>query len=329
MAEGAGAHQEPDGGVSLGDAATASAKKSERSSSAGASSSLSAIDAASQRAIEACKDVKEGEPYPDLIKFPDEEKPPPEVWEIEPKYDWEREERGYIFEERIEMAGVHKDIGNEHFQKEEWDLALRRYRRAIYYCQFDEMQMHDFMDHHRETTHQIQMTSKLNLTQCILRMYEMDHEDLPEGSLHQAIDAINEVKECKPNEPKVHYRRGQVLMLQEDLPGARGALNECKRCGGGPGLREAFERLRGLEKDERERARKLYGGKIQTTAIHKAEEAILAAQDARRAKLRAVARALSLPLTAPFLLLLRLWSDALRPLGACVYAALRGKAKAE
>ena len=48
-------------------------------------------------------------PYDDLIKFPDEEPPPPELWEnIEIKYKWERKKRGYIFEERLAKADKHK-----------------------------------------------------------------------------------------------------------------------------------------------------------------------------------------------------------------------------
>ena len=87
-------------------------------------------------------------------------------------------------------------------------------------------------------------------------MSEMAHEDLPDGSVNHAVDAINEVLKCKPKEPKVHFRRGQVLMLQQDLPGARHALNECRKLGGNPsGLREALIKLKGLEQAERARER--------------------------------------------------------------------------
>ena len=44
--------------------------------------------------------------------------------------------------------------GNEHFRLGEWAVALRRYKRAIYFCAFDEMQMADLMDHHKEQVHQ-------------------------------------------------------------------------------------------------------------------------------------------------------------------------------
>jgi hypothetical protein len=104
-------------------------------------------------------ETPEGEPYPDLIKWPDEPPPPPEMWEIEPKFDWEREERGYIFETRLEDAAAHKEAGNVAFAAEEWEVALRRYKRAIYSCHFDEMQMHDLMDHHKEMAHAIQAST--------------------------------------------------------------------------------------------------------------------------------------------------------------------------
>ena len=44
---------------------------------------------------------------------------------MEPVHDWEKEERGYIFETRLEKATEMKDAGNEHFRAGEWDLALR------------------------------------------------------------------------------------------------------------------------------------------------------------------------------------------------------------
>ena len=153
-------------GVSLGAAANAVASKVASGAAASASASVSAVAAASTSAKAAAADVddelKEGQPYPDLLKYPDEPPPAPELWEIAPIYDWEREERGYMFEERLEKAEGHKKEGNEQFHKEEWAVALRRYKRAIYFCGFDEMQMHDFMDHHREQTEEIQMTSKLS-----------------------------------------------------------------------------------------------------------------------------------------------------------------------
>ena len=140
-----------DEGVSIGAAASAVA-----TGKAGGSSSASSRAAASSSALQAAREIaegtrelKEGEPYPDLIKFPDEPPPPPELWEIEPQYDWERDERGYMFEDRIATAEEHKGHGNTHFHASEWELALRRYKRAIYFAGFDEMQMHDFMDHHR------------------------------------------------------------------------------------------------------------------------------------------------------------------------------------
>lgn len=257
---------------------------------------------------------REGQPYDDLIKFPDEEPPPPEVWEVEPKYEWEKDERGYIYEERLSTAEEHKNEGNKHYALAEsgddsqWSIALRRYRRAIYHCHFDEMQMHDFLEQHQEQAIAIQMNCKLNLAACIVQMYELKVEDaehaLPEGDLNHAVLAVNEVLEKRPKEPKAHYRKGQLLMLQADLPGARACLAEAKKLGGHAGdIGNAMRELKRLEREERERERALYGGKIQKVALHPAEEAATAKAAARRQLLLRLLAIVAFPVTAPWQLL--------------------------
>ena len=236
----------------------------------------------------------------DIIRWPDEPPPPPEMWEIEPLYDWEREDRGYIFEQRLEAAATHKDAGNAHYRAEEWELALRRYKRAIYCCHFDELQMHDLNDHHKETAHGIQVPCKLNLTACIVTMVEAGSDALPEGSLDHAVLAVSEVLKVRPKEAKAFFRKGQVLMLQQDLAGARAALGEAAALGGGSGVREAFSKLKELERQEKQRQRELYGGRIQSASVHKAAEEKEAARLARWTLAARAARVLGLPLLLPF-----------------------------
>ena len=257
-------------------------------------------------------ETTEGKPYNDLIQWPDEPPPPKEVWEVEPLYEWEKDDRGYIFEGRLEGAEAHKAAGNTHYKAGEWDMALRRYRRSIYFCAFDPMQMHDLMDHHKEQVAQIQMHCKLNLVACIVKMSTLDDGSeklLPEGSLDHAVVAINEVLEVKKDQPKVHFRKGQVLMLQQDLAGARESLTECRKLGGdGKELRAAMKRLKELEKAERVRERSLYGGKIQAANLHQPQEAEAAKQLARRQSILTVLYYLAFPLIAPFKLLEKGWS---------------------
>ena len=169
--------------------------------------------------------------------------------------------------------------------------------------------------------------SKLNLAACIFRMHELDSDDLPEGSLDHAVNAINEVIEKKAKEPKPQFRKAQLLILQGDLDGAKNCLAECKRLGGEPrDVREALQKVKALEKEARERERALYGGKIQTSSVHQAEAVIRAAADARKARIYKVLYALGLPLILPAQLVLMGWR-ALVPLFGKLLG--RGKAKDE
>lgn len=263
-------------------------------------------------------EVKEGEPYPDLIKFPNEEKPPPEVWEVEPKYEWEKgadTERSYIYEERLEQAESHRLRGNEHFRlaqegaAEEWEHALRRYRRAIYHAQFDEMQMADFMDAHRAHAEDIQRNSKLNFVACVCAMHELDVESLPAGSIDHAVALIADMSENSrlKDDPKLHFRRAQVAMLRGDLDECRDALAISSGLGGGgKDHRVLAAKLKRLQREERERARKLYGGKIQAAPLHPAIDAAKARSDARRAVARRAGELALIPVTVPWRWLLAL-----------------------
>ena len=75
--------------------------------------------------------------------------------------DWEHDSRAYIFEERLETGTMHKDIGNEHFKRGEWEVALRRYERALYHCTFDPMQMYDLMEKHKSAAYAVQVRGHL------------------------------------------------------------------------------------------------------------------------------------------------------------------------
>jgi len=75
--------------------------------------------------------------------------------------EWETDEKGYIFEERLATGTTHKDLGNEHFKKGEWELALRRYERALHHCTFDPMQMYDLMDKHKADAYAVQASPRV------------------------------------------------------------------------------------------------------------------------------------------------------------------------
>ena len=91
----------------------------------------------------------------------------------------------------------------------------------------------------------------------------------------------------RPKEAKAHLRKAQVLMVQQDLVGARASLETARQlsssggegsgggtaaAGVGEAVREALLRLRALEKEERQRARALFGGTLQPSSLSARDE---------------------------------------------------------
>ena len=69
-----------------------------------------------------------------------------------------------------------KEVGNGHFRAAEWDAALRRYKKALYHSECDQLQTMDLMDHHREQLFDVQVPVKLNLAACLLKIAEAAQE---------------------------------------------------------------------------------------------------------------------------------------------------------
>jgi len=134
-------------------------------------------------------------------------------------------------------------------------------------------------------------------------MYEDADPALPEGSLDHALLAIDEVLKARPKEAKAFYRKAQVLMLQQDLPGAREALDETKKLAAagaiGSNLRDAYAKLKDLERKEHERQRQLYGGKLQAVSMHRMQADAEATALARQETLWKYVRIVGFPIVLP------------------------------
>ena len=98
---------------------------------------------------------------------------------IEEGEDWSCDERSFIFEERLATGLIHKDAGNAHFHKEEWGQALRRYERAMYHANLDQMQQFDLLDRHKELLSEAINPVKLNYVACVLKVREADADTVP------------------------------------------------------------------------------------------------------------------------------------------------------
>ena len=222
--------------------------------------------------------------------------------------EWEHDERGYIFEERLAAAEAHKKAGNAHFKAGEWGLALRRYQRALYHAGFDEAQMFDLTDKHRADAHATQIPVKLNLVACVLKIREHglplrtsfkgsdgvgSVEDEEVAPLDFCAQMIAEVLREAPANAKAHYRNGQLLLERGDLRAAAATLREAEKLqgggggGGGGGVREALRRVAEAQREERARERSLYAGTIQQgTPTFVAAEAAEARREAWLRRLR-------------------------------------------
>ena len=218
---------------------------------------------------------------------------------------WETDERGYVFEERLATAAEHKDRGNEHFKAGEWQIALRRYERALYHCAFDPMQMYDLMEKHKAAAYAVQTPVKLNYVACVLQMREagldvapvqVEGEEEPRDPLDRCEELIGEVLKAEPNHAKAHFRRAQLLRARGDTRAAQEALEEAERAGGGSAsVRAEQSRLREMARAERSRERELYSGIIQPSSNVKAADE--AAE--RRARRGQLVETLALPVTGP------------------------------
>jgi tetratricopeptide (TPR) repeat protein len=215
---------------------------------------------------------------------------------------WEKDERSYVFEERIGRGLEHKARGNDAFKAELYALALRRYARALHHAEFDVMQMHDFSEKHKDDVYAVAVPAKLNYIACVLKMREqnievppvnVDDEEEPRTPLDHCDALVEEmlkaVKEAThfetpstalaKNRAKISFRRGQLLRERGDLPRAKEALNEARNLGASSlSVRDELAKVKQLERSERERERALYAGMIQ--------EAPIAPLEARRTGLR-------------------------------------------
>uniref|UniRef100_A0A7S4AYP4 Peptidylprolyl isomerase n=1 Tax=Chrysotila carterae TaxID=13221 RepID=A0A7S4AYP4_CHRCT len=220
---------------------------------------------------------------------------------------WEDDVRGYVFEQRLETGEAHKAAGNEHFRRGEWNLALRRYRRALFHAGFDESQMFDLMDRHREMAHAVQIPVKLNLVACILKHRELgipiapirdDDGDVEIDPLDYCEALIAEALKCEPKCAKAYFRRGQLLIERGDLVSANEALLQAEKLQGSAsgGIRDALLKVRQLQREERWREKEMFSGVIQPVSDYKAAQA---AEERRRKMLNPFLKAydiLMLPL---------------------------------
>ena len=296
--------------------------------------------------------------------------------------DWEAEERSFIFERRLERAVQLKEVGNGHFRAAEWDAALRRYKKALYHSECDQLQTMDLMDHHREQLFDVQVPVKLNLAACLLKIAEAAQaggsgggggsgdvegggggaaseggggaaseggggaasegggggaargRDAVELGLEEAEQACNEVLKTHPKNAKAHYRKAQVHMLRLDLDRAQECLDAAAKLPeyeNSAAARELDRKLRALRREERARARELYGGLIQPKATYAAAAAAAERHARWRGRAVGAARAVALPVVVPLRWLGRLL-DAIvwQPLcAAAEWVAERAAARVE
>jgi tetratricopeptide (TPR) repeat protein len=248
--------------------------------------------------------------------------------------DWQTDERSYIFEERLVAGAEHKEAGNEHFRLGQRELALRRYERAIYHAELDQMQQFDLMDKHRAQLHDVIVPVKLNYVACMLKIREAGaaiEPAKPEGegeeenydTLDRCEVVLNECLKMDPKCGKALFRRGQVLIERGDLPGAAEALKEAEKLvGKSSSVREAQLRVQQLQREERHRERQLFSKIIQPKSAFQQQEAVATRRAERTALVRRVFAVVFFPLIWPTQ---RIWAAA----SYCALLLLTWRRKAE
>ena len=157
--------------------------------------------------------------------------------------------------------------------------------------------------------------------------------DAVELGLEEAEQACNEVLKTHPKNAKAHYRKAQVHMLRLDLDRAQECLDAAAKLPeyeNSAAARELDRKLRALRREERARARELYGGLRRPQATYAAAAA--AARHARwRGRAVGAARAVALPVVVPLRWLGRLLDASVwQPLcAAAEWVAERAAARVE
>ena len=179
-----------------------------------------------------------------------------------------------------------KRKGNAHFKAGEFSDAAVCYRKGIYYSGFDESQFNfELHDVHREQVCKVIVPLRLNYALCLLKDgYRPLRAPLParEDRCKEAVEQCNEVlalfknKEAElqlqpPDRVKALHRRALARLEAHahalpigDLDKAKEDLSEALKAEpSNQEIRRALTNLKGQEKEERARQRKVWGGALQ------------------------------------------------------------------
>ena len=164
--------------------------------------------------------------------------------------EFQKEKESYQLEakEKVNLARTKKEEGNEFFKKGRFNLANKRYKKALSYIQYGEW------ENDKIEVDQLKVSSHLNIAAILLKNKDY----------HNVISELKKVLEIEPSNVKALYRRGialsgigEYLNALDDLNRAAGLDPENKE------VKREINRVKQLQKAQDDKDKNLYSRMLQ------------------------------------------------------------------
>lgn len=199
--------------------------------------------------IEDCGEIPEGE---DLMTEEDDG-----TGDTFPDYPEDSKTDFTKFNEVADVAEKIKTVGNEQFKMGNYEVALKKYEKALRYLDYEDMDSSsssesedDASDEVKSNRHKsVALPCYLNSAACHLKLKNYD----------KALKNCNETIELDENNVKALFRRGQAHSGLQDYDKALIDLNSAvKLAPGDKGIRSEIIRVKKLMEEYKQKERKIY-----------------------------------------------------------------------
>ncbi|GAX84618.1 hypothetical protein CEUSTIGMA_g12039.t1 [Chlamydomonas eustigma] len=172
-------------------------------------------------------------------------------WEEKPLDEGEDQERGLLYEERLERAERRRKQGNELFAQGKHQEALGKYSMSLSYLDEDFLMQLEGL--YLDKAHEVKVPVHLNMAACQLQI-----EDY-----HTAIYNCSEVLTLQPGNVKALYRRGRARhMLSQTEEALKDLEDALKRSPKDAAVLGELSAVKASIKKERQAQAQLFRGKL-------------------------------------------------------------------